>query len=233
MTRKRWLIRAIWLTAYLVVVAALLTAAVYVIPDPVGGWLTALKAIFLLDWGATIASWWVYCGVPALLLAGSQALFFAPAFRPPGERGRGPLLVGSIAAAGFVGAVLTTAVVYALLELQRELVGWLTLEVTRPFGRLEIVLGVSWALWSLIFYASGDERTTGESLKRSLSLLWRAALITWVIVVPSDVVAREERFGGMFASCSLHALWLSSWAFMWLPGTTIFLMWLRRRRGLE
>ncbi len=228
---ERRLLLAAGLPLYVAVVLALSTWALHVIWDPIEGLLAGgLVVLFLADFELSGWYWWTYCGLPALLLVASQVIFLAPAMSPAGARPPRGRRAAAVVPAGFVGGVLTTALVFSLLQLQRDLLGWFTLEAVWPLWRLHGLLAVSWVVRSFLFHRAVRGRSAGPALERMMTLLRREALLVSLVVLPIDVAVHQDRMWYLF-SFSYHALWLWAWVLLWLPAPSLCLGWRRRQEA--
>ena len=171
--------------------------------------------------------WWVWCGVPAIVVALTQLLFVMPLARSELRLStRGRSIVLSLVVGAGVAAMLTVGMTLALLELCDLLGrgldgGGLAIALT--------VLVVSWGVWTAVFLLFTRNSREPACLERLVGVLLSGTIIETIAIVPVDVMVRR-RTDCYCGTGTFYALLISAWATMWLAGPGALVLYLRRRR---
>ncbi len=230
---RRWVILAVGLPLYFAFMCGVATLAVWVIADPVEGWMDAADIILDPgDWDLTEGAWWFYCVVPALLLVVTQAAFLIPLVRvPPPKQAEGRPLVLTLLAAGLIAGVLTAALVYALIDIPTTLLEWFDPDGDWLSWSGLILLPVSWAAWSALLFVFARRGQIEGRLERWVGLLLGATLVEVLVVLPIDIMVRRKT-NCYCSTGSFHSICLSTWAAVWLAGPGVLLALTSKRRQL-
>lgn len=236
-------------------IALLLGVPLYAVLLAVTGWLLAgsLLAEDASAWRSEVLGamatpgWWRVAPLLALVLVATQAVFLIPVatHRLPRARRGKPLALSALILA-VVAAGLTVGFLAALAELFLPLWGetvpgapgspattagdllnepWFV----RGFW---IVLGLSWAGWSLLLVPFVRRGVSPEDrLGRAVGWLWAGTFVETLVVLPIDVMVRR-RTDCYCATGSFIALLFALVAALWLTGPGVILALTSKRRRL-
>lgn len=183
---------------------------------------------------------WEITGFAAALLCISQFAFLVPVVpRRLPQRGRARSLVASMAAAGFVAAVLTCGLAVAVFGLMQLLLAHASpkldpldvhLAGEKYLGwALLALLFASWVLWSTLLVRFARRVPGQGALATAAGWLLAGTIAEVLVVLPLDIMVRR-RTGCYCAAPSFWALCISTWALLWLAGPGIVIALLSRRR---
>lgn len=242
---RRWLLLAILLPLYALMLTYLSLGLAMIIIDPIGGWRECFHAVYdvaiqgefhraIEPFGEGLM-WIYFCG-PAILVSVTQVLFLMPVVvSRPRKSAKGHSLLLSFIMAGLVGAGLATGLFLALAQLVGMWAGWKDDFVSESVVSWCLWLGaplaVSWIIWSILFASFARWQTNPGVLRRLIGLLLGATLIEVIVVLPLDIMVRR-RSNCYCGTATGHTLGLAAWAGLWLAGPGILLAILSKRRRL-
>lgn len=241
MWRRPWLF-VIVLVFYTAFMMGLATLTVWCIFDPIEG---LQHAVHMLqtpsDWSFDDPPWWIFCGVPALLIVVTQVLFLWPLrggiirARPDGKP-----LMKTIIVAGFVAAVMTLALLLGIAATVQLIWAMSTASDPADFDPGEtgmwiaiVICGAalvgSWILWTIVLKRFASRHPPDTQFSKIVGLLLAGTVIETVVLLPTDIMLRRRTdcycgTGGFYALC------FSAWALLWLCGPGAYLAVTSKRR---
>jgi len=239
---RRPLIVLACVPVYVAMMFALGTFLIYFIVHPLEGTVEFLELLLNpQSWEVADRAWWVFVGVPVLMLIASQCAFVLPMWRPTVQTqptGK-PLLVMIIAAA-LTAAVLCMGLLFSIGGVVQLLWSYSTGEDPANFPiedeaiwavvivTLALLLA-SWVFWTIALIRFMSNMRRDSRFDRIVGLLLAGTVVETLVVLPVDILIRR-RTECYCSTGTFYSLVLSAWALLWLAGPGAFLVLTRKRR---
>ncbi len=178
---KRW---AILVAALYVLILAVLT-----VPFGLAAFAGEKNSVGLKDAAGVYTTWpyWAWLAVMGLAQVALLAVPVRFASRRPLSRGS---LVPTVLASGLMMGGMVAGAVCAIYEVAShgiDMPDWARWSMPG-------VVGLSWCVWSLIFFLQGREEKTEDFISRQSRTLLTGSILELLVAVPTHIVARQRDY---------------------------------------